>query len=256
MVLKAIPVRFGPPHACSYLPGREARLAWVDPAWLAIPGVYTALIEHGFRRNGEDVYRPHCGACQACVSVRIPVAEFAPDRSQRRNWRRNADLTARAAAAEFRDEHYRLYLRYQESRHPDGNMARVSAAEYLGFLACEWQDTVFVEFRQGDRLLAVAITDRLADGLSAVYTFFDPDEPQRGLGTYAVLHTIERARAAGLRWCYLGYWVAGSRTMDYKQRFRPLEARVGDRWLSVAAGKALPAPAATYSGHPGEKPQR
>jgi len=240
MVLKAIPVRIGASHACPYLPGREARLAWVDPGWTRVPGVYAALVEQGFRRSGGDAYRPHCEACAGCVPVRIPVADFTPDRAQRRTWRRNADLAVTETDAAFRDDHYALYLRYQGSRHADGDMARMSPEEYLGFLACDWQDTVFFEFRRQGRLFAVAVADHVDDGLSAVYTFFDPDEKQRSLGTYAVLYLIERVRAVGLRWCYLGYWIAGSRKMAYKQRFRPLEIRAGNRWVGVAVGEEMP----------------
>ncbi|RYU61950.1 arginyltransferase [Methylolobus aquaticus] len=234
MALTAVSARCGPPHACPYLPGRVARLAWVDPAWAAVPGVYGALVAQGFRRSGGDVYRPHCEACAACIPVRLPVAEFAPDRSQRRTWRRNADLTVAETEAEFRDEHYRLYLRYQRSRHADGGMVGMSPDEYLGFLSCDWQDTVFVEFRRQGRLLAVSVADRVHAGLSAVYTFFDPDEHQRGLGTHAVLYLVERCRALDLAWCYLGYWIEGSRKMDYKRRFRPLEGRVGGSWVPLA----------------------
>jgi arginine-tRNA-protein transferase len=240
MVLKAIPLRAGPAHACPYLPDRDARLAWVDRECVAVPGVYARLVEQGFRRSGGDIYRPHCESCAACIPVRIPVAGFAPDRSQRRAWRRNDDLAVIETPAQFHDDHYRLYLRYQASRHADGGMVRMSPEEYLGFLACDWQRTLFIEFRCQERLLAVAVADRFDDGLSAVYAFFDPDEERRSLGTFAVLYLVARAAQFGLPWCYLGYWIAGSPKMAYKQCFRPLEARVGGRWQQVAAGQGMP----------------
>lgn len=148
-------------------------------------------------------------------------------------------MCATVSPAEFRDEQYRLYLRYQQGRHPDDAMVAATRQQYMDFLTCSWMETWFVEFRRAARLVAVAVVDRLDDGLSAVYTFFDPDDTRSGLGTQAILFQIEMARQLELHWCYLGYWVPGSRKMDYKQRFRPLDVRVGKQWIRIKRGQAV-----------------
>lgn len=219
-----------PQHACSYLPGRRARTVFADP--LAAPDrrTQTVLAAHGFRRSGRYLYRPACPGCMACVPARIPVADFSPNRSQRRTLKRNADVELHVLPAEFRAEHFALYDRYQRSRHPEGAMLADDPATYLDFFLSEWSDTRFFEFRAGERLLALAVVDRLDDALSAVYTFYEPAEPARSLGTLAILRQIEEARRLGLRWLYLGYWIAGCRKMHYKANFHPLELYRDGAW--------------------------
>lgn len=239
--MKHIQLFRGPGHPCSYLPNYIARSAYVDTSLELDASTYTRLAEQGFRRSGDLVYRPHCIACEACVPVRIPVAQFLPDRSQRRVFRDNADLTAIPRPAEYDEEHYRLFQRYLSARHEEGGMADSEPEDYMGFLGSRWADAAFVEFRLGNKLLAVAVVDRLLDGLSAVYTFFDPRQPQRSLGTLAVLWQVQEARRLGLDWVYLGFWIEECRKMNYKERFRPLEARLGGRWRRFEKGEKIKA---------------
>jgi arginyl-tRNA--protein-N-Asp/Glu arginylyltransferase len=222
-----------PEHACAYLPERLARLAFVDPDADMDARTYGGLAAKGFRRSGAHVYRPYCAGCQACVPLRVPVADFSPDRSQRRVWKQNRDLETRPLPAEFNTEHYFLYRRYLETRHPGGGMDDADEAGYRQFLLSPWGHTVLVEMRLAGTLAAVAVIDRMPDALSAVYTFYAPDLRRRSLGTYAVLWQIDEARRLGLRWVYLGYWIAASRKMAYKSRFRPYEQLVTTGWQRV-----------------------
>lgn len=219
-----------PPHECAYLPEREAVTLFADPHAPMDAPTYERLLAYGFRRSGQFVYRPRCPDCRACISVRVPAAEFRPDRSQRRTWRANQDLQVVVRDDRYREEHFDLYRRYMRSRHPGGGMDVSDPAAYTDFLACRWCPTRFVEFRAGDRLLAVAVVDELPHSLSAVYTFFDPAESRRGLGTHAVLWQIEAARQTDRPWVYLGYWLEDSPKMAYKDRFRPLEALQDGQW--------------------------
>ena len=220
-------------HSCSYLPGRRARHLVADP--LAVDNsLYSHLITLGFRRSGDHVYRPQCAGCKACLSLRIPVPTFKPNRSQRRIWNKNQDLQVHWLEPCLHAEHYRLFARYLEARHPNGGMDDSSPESYLSFITTGWSDTCLCEFRQDSRLLAVAVTDRVDDGLSAVYTFFDPAVTARSLGTYAILWQIAEARRRGLEWVYLGYWVQECRKMAYKANFRPCQLFIGGKWITVA----------------------
>jgi arginine-tRNA-protein transferase len=209
-------------HDCAYLANRRARNLVTDPETNS-PALYAALAPVGFRRSGDYLYRPHCPACSACRSLRIPVDEFQANRAMRRLLRLNRDLSFQQAFPECTDEYFRLYQRYLTSRHPGGGMDESGPEDFRTFLNSDWCRTRFYEAREHDQLLAVAITDELDDALSAVYTFFDPDRSRRGLGTWAILRQVETARAEGLRWLYLGYWIDGCRKMSYKTRFRPYE---------------------------------
>jgi leucyl-tRNA---protein transferase len=229
-------------HPCSYLAGPRARTLFVDPLARLDTATYQALVDQGFRRSGSHVYRPACQGCAQCVPVRIPVRDFRPDRSQRRNWERNAaDLRLVDAPAAFDPTHFALYLRYLAGRHPDGGMADDTSAEsYRRFLVDPWGgETHFLELRLADRLVGVAVTDRLVKGLSAVYTFFDPDLADLGPGTFAVLAQIQIAKGLGLPYLYLGYWIGACRKMAYKDRFRPIEAWDGRVWRPFDRGQAL-----------------
>ncbi len=229
-------------HDCSYLPGRRAQTLFVDPTARIDSATYQALVDQGFRRSGSHLYRPACRGCAACVPVRVPVADFAPDRSQRRVWRRSrADLSLRDTPAVFRPSHFDLYRRYLEQRHPEGSMAEEATEHsYRRFLVEPWGGTTrFIELRLADRLVAVAVTDVLDHGLSAVYTFFEPSLADRSLGTFAVLAQIALARRMGLDHLYLGYWIRDSRKMSYKERFRPIEVWSGQAWVRHERGQAL-----------------
>ena len=223
-----------PAHECSYVDEREAVTLFADPDHPKDPALQGLLSEHGFRRSGQHLYRPRCPGCQACEAVRIPVAGFRPSRSQRRTWRRNRDLAVTVEPQRFDDEHYELYARYVTGRHPGGGMDDPTPDKYRDFLLCPWSDTRLVEFRLDGELLAVAVSDRLPQALSAVYTFYEPEIPERGLGTFAVLWQIEAALRAGLGWLYLGFAIDGCRKMDYKRRFRPQERLRDGRWQSIA----------------------
>ncbi|MES2670718.1 MAG: arginyltransferase [Pseudomonadota bacterium] len=226
-------------HACGYWPERQARDLVFDPGDPRLAQMYPMALGWGFRRSGNLIYRPHCRGCQACVAVRIPVDEFRPDRSQRRCLARNADLEVRVLPAERNDEHFALYQRYLNARHPGGGMDGHGAAEFDQFLVSTWGQGRFIELRTrephgtGD-LLAVAVTDVVADAMSAVYTFYDPDATDRGLGTFAILQQIAWARRDGKRHLYLGYWIDGHRKMAYKRRYQPLEAFDGQGWSRLA----------------------
>jgi arginine-tRNA-protein transferase len=225
-----------PVHECSYFDARQAVTLFANPEHPKDPWLQGLLTEQGFRRSGRHLYRPHCPSCNACEAVRVPVQRFAPSRSQRRTWRRNRDLEVRVCAQAFAEEHYDLYARYVTGRHPGGGMDDPTPEKYEDFLLCPWAETRLVEFRAGGELLAVAVSDRLPDALSAVYTFFDPEHHLRGLGVYAVLWQIEAARRAGLDWLYLGYAIDGCRKMDYKRLYRPQQRLHDGVWVEVDDG--------------------
>ena len=221
------------PHPCGYFAERVARNLVIDPAAPHLPQIYDVALTRGFRRAGGHVYRPQCGGCHACIAARVPVALFRPDRSQRRCLQRNRDLQLRIEPARHTDEYFQLYRRYLDARHAGGGMDDPDPEDFSRFLYTAWSPTSFVELRLHDRLLGVAITDVASSGVSAVYTFFDPDEDTRGLGTYAILRQIELTRERGLPHLYLGFWIQGHPKMDYKARFRPLEILGAEGWRKL-----------------------
>lgn len=218
-----------PPQPCPYLPGRDSISLFADPVVMS-NNLYGRLAQAGFRRSGNHVYRPACQDCAACVPVRMPVDRFEPRRRDRRCRVRNVDLSTQIIEACYSHEHFLLYRDYLNARHPQGGMDQPTPAHYRQFLMGTWSETWFLELRLADRLIAVAVTDQLSDGLSAVYTFYDPQLIERGLGNYAILCQIDMARAFKLPYLYLGYWVEGSRKMAYKGLYRPLEAYRNDAW--------------------------
>ena len=223
-------------HPCGYWPERLARDLVLDPTDAMLPALYGPALAMGFRRSGGHVYRPNCARCQACTPVRIRVDAFRPNRAQARCLRRNADLELRVVPARRSDERFDLYRRYVGTRHAGGGMDDPSPADFDAFLACDWSPTAFLEARLDGRLLSVAVTDVLPDALSAVYTFYDPDEAARGLGSFAILSQIEQARRDGREFLYLGFWLGGHPKMEYKRAFRPLERLVGREWLPFGDG--------------------
>jgi len=217
-------------HECGYLPNHMATNLVPDPRVQMNMQLYSQLIELGYRRSGSNTYRPRCRNCNECIPCRIPVDSFTPNRSQRRCLQINSNCRVQQLQAGFRDDHFELYRRYVNARHNDGNMADPMPEDFRHFLYCDWSDTFFLEIRENDQLLAVAVCDRVHSGLSAVYSFFDPDAPNRGLGIYCVLKMIETTRHTGARYLYLGYLIQGSHKMSYKQSFRPLQVLRDNHW--------------------------
>lgn len=219
------------PHDCSYLPGQTTQLAFLDPSIEITAELYSQLSMLGFRRSGRQIYKPHCPACQACIPLRVPLQSFQPDRNQRRIWRRNRDVTVSIKPAIFNEEHFALYQRYLTARHPDSSMATTSMEDYLSFLTCPGIETDFIEFRLAGQLLAIAVTDRLTDGLSAVYSFFDPDQGQRSPGVFTVLWQIDHGQRLRQHYLYLGYWIESCSKMSYKNRYQPCEIFSQNGWM-------------------------
>ncbi len=233
-VLSKLKVFATHPHDCSYLPSKQATTLFVDPTAQVDIHLYSQLSELGFRRSGPHLYRPHCAGCDACIPARVPIDRFTPNRQQRRIWQRNQDLRVEDRV-EFDGEHfYALYARYIEGRHRDGDMYPPSRPQFDSFLTPEWDATHFYCFYEDDKLVAVAVVDILETGLSAIYTFFDPEQSSRSLGAYAILWQIEQARRLHLTHVYLGYWIKQCRKMAYKIQYRPIELLINGRWLTLS----------------------
>lgn len=217
-----------PERACSYLPSQIAR----ERAFLAdrLDGeTYHDLMDRGFRRNGALFYAPACPSCRQCVPLRVSVADFAPSRSQRRVWRRNRDVQWQVRPPRFHSTAFDLYWRYLQYRFPD-SAADASVDEFRRSLYARVVDTREIVYTLAGQTVAISIVDVCSRSVSAVYHFYDPDHRDRSLGVFSALAEIEWARSLGVPWYYLGFWVAGSRTMAYKANYRPHELLVSGRW--------------------------
>lgn len=220
---------------CPYLPDRMERKLVTRLAGPEAAKNFHLLSRAGFRRSHSIAYRPACIGCQACVPVRVVARHFNPGRSLRRIEARNADLTAAILPARGTSEQFQLFQGYLDGRHNDGEMAGMSLADYRSMVEDTPVDSRIVELRDGaHRLMACVLTDWSADGISAVYSFFDPDQPARSLGSYMIIWLVREAVRNGLPYVYLGYWVGGSRKMGYKTRFRPIEGFGPTGWRRIA----------------------
>jgi arginyl-tRNA--protein-N-Asp/Glu arginylyltransferase len=242
------------PSPCPYLGGKEERKVFTHLVGERAPELNNILTQGGFRRSQSIAYRPACESCRACVSVRVVANDFRPTQSMRRIVRRNADIASEMRIAVPTSEQYAIFRAYLDSRHRDGGMADMTVLDYAMMVEDSHIETRIIEYRRreppgtnpaaradgrdgiqrgGGDLLAIALTDVLGDGLSMVYSFFEPDEAARSLGTLMVLDHIARAQRMGLTYVYLGYWVRGSRKMDYKSRFLPQERLMPEGWARV-----------------------
>lgn len=227
---------------CPYLPGKQERKLFTHLSRGRSAALIDNLLKGGFRRSQNIAYTPYCDGCNACVPVRILVNEFEPSRAFRRVLRTNKDIAPRNVGAVPTSEQYSLFRGYIDTRHGDGGMADMSVLDYAMMVEDSAVNTFLTEYRvtrlpNGEPtseggLIAASLCDRLSDGISMVYSFFDPDLPQRSLGTYMILDTIDLAKSYGLPYVYLGYWIKGSAKMDYKTRFTPQEYLTPDGWIS------------------------
>src|ERR1700745_563127 len=228
------------PSPCPYLPGKEERKVFTHLVGERAPELNELLTQGGFRRSQSIAYRPACEACRACTSVRVPVAAFRPTRNLRRLLQRNADVVGEMRDAAPTSEQYSIFRAYLDARHRDGGMVDMTVLDYAMMVEDSHVETRIIEYRRrgpdsgitgrGQELLAVALTDVLSDGLSMVYSFFDPSQVYRSLGTFMILDHIARARRQGLPYVYLGYWIEGSKKMDSKGRFLPQQRLPPSRW--------------------------
>ncbi len=220
-------------HPCSYLKGEMATTLFMLPNQSIDNTVYTALAEFGFRRSGRHIYKPFCGDCQACISVRVPTNEFEPTRNQKRVIKKNHDIEQRWVKSIDTEEHYQLFEKYIRCRHQDGDMYPASKAQFQDFLVRGVDCTQYIEFRFENKLMACSVVDVIENGLSAVYTYFDPDYDHRSPGKLAILSLIEQAKHRKLPYLYLGYWIKECAKMNYKSDYRPMEILRQHQWLRV-----------------------
>lgn len=227
---RRIPLLLTPDHPCPYLPAQSARTAFVSPDVVMDMALYSALLQAGYRRSGQHVYRPHCARCQACLSLRVPVEQFQANRQQRRYLKRNADLQIAWAEPALTDEHWALYQRYIDTRHQDGDMYPASPEQFYGFLIADWAHSRILELRLDGALVGVAVIDVCADGYSAVYSFFAPELAQRSLGVYLVLSLLALARLEQRPFLYLGFYIEACRKMQYKANYQPAQIWRNGHW--------------------------
>ena len=220
-------------YSCGYLAGKSAQSLIATPHHLIDAKAYGNLIELGFRRSGKFVYRPHCENCNACIPVRLPVAEFMPSRSQRRAWKQHQDMSVTLMELTFSEENFALYSAYQIARHEGNPDDPESAEQYRNFLVQSNVESLMVEFRKDGVLKMVSVVDIVHDGVSAVYTFYDAADHHASYGTYNILWLLEWCKNLNLPYLYLGYWIKESRKMAYKQKFLPQEGLLDGEWQPI-----------------------
>lgn len=237
--MTSIPLFISAEYPCSYLDNATARNCFLHPSTPMTTEIYSKLISHGFRRSGNQIYRPHCADCSACTALRLPVNEFKATRGQRRTHLSNTLTRSIIKPAQFEQKHYQLYLEYQDARHADSSMANASPEEYMSFLCNDWCETRFVEFTYDTELVAVAVVDHLDNALSAVYTFFAPKYSHLSPGRYAILWQIDYAQQLGVQWLYLGFWIAQCQKMSYKNQYRPVQAFIDNQWRQFDKNQSI-----------------
>ena len=229
-----------PEESCVYLPDRNASNLFLQPEAPIDTALYAHLINFGFRRSGNFIYRPYCGRCRACIPVRIPVNEFKPNRTQTRVKKMNAHLAVEEQPMNLTDEQFELYFRYVSSRHEGSSMAAPDPIKTEDFFSSFWCNTRFFEFRENGELVMMTVVDQFADSFSAVYTFFDPALHKRSLGVYGILWEIEQCQKMNFAYLHLGFWVNQCQKMQYKDQYRPLELLVGDnQWHRLEKGQVF-----------------
>lgn len=219
---------------CPYLENRQSASILVDPEHKIDGRLFSMLSRSGFRRSGEMLYAPKCPDCKACVSVRIPSAEFKPSRGQRRVWKKNLDLNVELQDISFEQAHFEMYLKYQKHRHPESSMCDEDSSKYTDFIDSEFSRSKFLCFYLDDQIIGISVIDQFEGGISAVYTFFDPDQSSRSLGTYAILYMLKLAKFKDIPYVYLGYWIERSQKMNYKRNFKPLQGYIDRQWIDLA----------------------
>jgi len=227
---KTISLYITSPEKCSYLDDREQRMLLVDPEEQLNNNLTTYFSNHGFRRSGNMTYRPKCDACSQCISVRIPVAKFKPSRSQKRLLNKNKHITITLEPLDNALDYFDLYYAYQKSRHKDGTMCDSSEEKYLSFIKSDFFDTVLMVRREDEIVVSVSILDLFNDGVSLLYTFFNPEKAHLSPGTASILDTVAYCEANDFQYAYLGFWIADSRKMNYKTKFQPLQGYIDNEW--------------------------
>jgi len=220
-------------HPCSYLEDQQASTLFIDPDHKVNAEIYSQLSRNGFRRSGSHIYRPHCGVCEACIPIRTIVNTFSPNRRMRRIEKRNRDIDVNFCAVINRDEHYAVYEQYINQRHLNGDMFPASREQFDSFLSSEWGVTYFIEYRLNGELIGASVTDVMDDGLSAIYTYFQPSCEKRSLGVFAILTQLKLCAERELPYLYLGYWIKACQKMAYKIEYRPCQVRVNERWVTL-----------------------
>ncbi len=229
------------PYQCGYLPGKLAQSLIATPHHLVDHNIYSGLIQQGFRRSGKFVYRPHCEQCNACIPTRVVLAEFTPSRSQKRAFKQHHDLVACILPLAYHQDHFELYTGYQTARHAEAenfDAEKDDAEQYRQFLCMSNVESLIVEFRNAEnQLKIVSMVDIVRDGVSAVYTFYDTTDHKASYGTYSIMWQTEWTKSLNLPYLYLGYWIAASEKMAYKQAFKPQELLIDGEWLKSGSAK-------------------
>lgn len=220
-------------HDCSYLNDRQSRTLFLDPDLEYDINLYEELTQSGFRRSGKHLYRPDCKQCQSCIPARVPAQDFSLSRRYKRVLKKNSHLTMDVEPSAFREEDYALFERYINQRHADGDMYPASQSGYEDFLATSKPFSFHIRYFDGNTLVGVAVTDQLKTGLSAIYTFFEPELEKDSLGVFSVLRQIELCNALHLPYLYLGYWVPGCQKMQYKTQYKPTELLIDGEWQTI-----------------------